>query len=216
MNLYPPFRLRPGARAFTLTELLVVLAIFAILAALSVPALSSVMSSVNLSSARQAVLGQLAYGRQDALANNRAVQVRFYQIADYKGNAVYRAVQSFRETTDNTGATTVTPITKAYFLPSGMWMVYSGTVTTASTLFTTGTSGAQTSTGDSTNPLPPPYGASPYVYFRFRPNGQTDLSASSSVTIAWETAPIVANSLPANFITLQIDAVNGSVQSYQP
>jgi uncharacterized protein (TIGR02596 family) len=206
----------PTRRAFTLVEMLVVLAIVAILSALSIRALSSIMNSYNLTSASQTVLGQLTYARQNALANNRAVQIRFYQIADYKGNAVYRAVQAFLENTDSSGNTIITPITKPYFLPTGIWMVYSASAKTASTLLATSTSGAGTSMGDTTNPLPLPYGASPYIYFHFRPTGQTDLSTSSLLTIARETDPIIANNLPANFITLQIDAVNGNVQAYQP
>lgn len=207
---------RAALRAFTLLELLVVMAISTILAALSIPAISSISNSYQLNSASQSILGQLTYARQDALANNRADQVRFYQIAGYKGTRVYRALQVFRENTDDSGTTTITPISKPYFLPQGLWMVYSASITTASTLFSTATSGAESSNGDAAHPLPPPDGVSPYIYFRFRPSGQTDLSASSLITIAWQTAPIVASNLPANFVTLQIDSVNGNVRIYQP
>lgn len=202
--------------AFTLVELLVVMCILTILAAISIPAINSVMTSYGLSSTSQTVLGQLNFARQQALANNAAVQVRFYKIADYKGTPVYRAVQVFQESLADNNVLTITPITRPYFFPAGLWIVYSASNTAPSTLFTTATSGANTSTGDAAHPLPPPYGASPYVYFRFRPTGQTDLLASSLVTIASENARIVANNLPANFITLQIDPVNGYVRAYQP
>ncbi len=197
-------------------ELLVVLAIIATLAAISVPAVGGMMRSYSLSSTAQAILGQLSFGRQDALANNRAVQVRIYQIKNNAGNLVYRAIQTFRETTNSQGTDVIVPITKAYIFPTGISIVYSATVTAPSTLFTTATSGAVISAKDTNNPLPPPYGASPYLCFRFRPNGQTDLLAPSTLTIAPESAKIVANNLPANFITLQIDDVNGVVRTYQP
>lgn len=187
-----------------------------LLAAISIPALTSVMNSYNLSSAGQSLLGQLTLARQDALANNCAVQVRFYQTPNAKGAMVYRAIQIFRETSDAGGAAKVTPLTSPSLLPDGIWIVYNSAQTNASTLFNTATSGARASAGDPAYPLPPPNGVSPYIYFRFRPNGRTDLASPSLITIAVESAPLVANSLPANFITLQIDPVNGSIRSYQP
>lgn len=203
-------------RGFTLVETLVVLAILGVLAAFSVPAVTSVMSSYNVNSAGQSVLGQLTLARQEALANNCQVEVRFYQIPNAKGTRVYRAMQTFREDSDGVNGPKITPIGKPYILPQGIWVVHASSQTAASTLFTIATSGARISEADAAHPLPPPYGASPYLFFRFRPNGRTDLTNSSLITIAAESAPIAANNLPSNFITLQIDPVNGSVRAYQP
>lgn len=211
-----PFASPAGRRGFTLVETLVVLAIVGVLAAISIPAVNSVMNSYNLNSAGQSVLSQLTLARQEALANNCQVEVRFYQMPNAKGAMVYRAIQTFRENSDSVNGIKIIPISKPYFLPNGTWMVYDPSVTTVSTLFNTTVSGARTSEGDSAHPLPSPYGVSPFVCFRFRPNGRTDLASSSLITIAVESAPIVANNLPSNFITLQIDPVNGSVRSYQP
>lgn len=205
-------------KAFTLTELLVVMAIAGILAAVSIPAVSSMMQSYHLTGSCQAILGQMTMARQEALSKNRSVQVRFYLCADKQGNKAYRAIQAFRENTDVAGNSDMVAVTKPYVLPEGMWIVFGGpnNNTTASTLLDTTVSGASSSTGDAEHPLPQPHGVCPYVSFRFRPNGRTDLIADSLVTVASERAPVAANDLPNNFITLRIDCVNGNVSVYQP
>lgn len=211
--MIPRFRV---PRAFSLLEILAAIGVMTLLAAITIPALNSLQSSYHLNEATQSVLGQLTSARQEALASNRAVQVRFYKIKAPDGSQAYRAVQSLRETTDSSGNLTVHPITKPYFLPKEMQMVENSTGVAVSTLFATSGSGAVASSGDPAHPLPSPDGAAPYVCFRFRPNGRTDLADTSSVTIASRTAPIAANQLPKNFVTLQIDPVNGSVRTYRP
>ncbi|PTY06084.1 hypothetical protein DB346_01575 [Verrucomicrobia bacterium LW23] len=202
---------------YSLIELLAVMAIISVMA-MGMPALRSVMNSYSLKSAGQAIQAQLSYARQEALTSNRAVQVRLYKVSDSENPSSapqYRAMQSFRETTDASGTLVLTPISPVTFLPSGI--VFTDTVTAAATLFATGTSGATVNTtGDTAWPLPPPHGASPFLSFRFRSNGQTDLSASSFFTIVPTRAPIVKNELPANFITFQIDSINGAVRAWQP
>jgi uncharacterized protein (TIGR02596 family) len=216
MNMHYPYHRfsRISPHGYSLIELMVVMAIISIMA-VGAPALTSVMSSYTLTSAGQFVQAQLTMARQDALTNNRAVQVRFYLVADATDSKkLYRAMQSFRETTDSSGKATFTPIGQIYYMPTGVAIADS--VPNAATLFATSTSGAASSTGDSTHPLPPPYGNTPYISFRFRPNGQTDLLTSSLFTIVSFRSPIVANQLPGKFITFQIDAVNGATRVYQP
>ncbi|HSI84966.1 MAG: Verru_Chthon cassette protein D [Candidatus Methylacidiphilales bacterium] len=200
-------------RGYTLLELMVVMGIIALMA-VGVPYLGGVMKSYTLTNAGQAIQSQLAFARQEALTSNRAVQVRFYRITDAENGTGYRAIQAFRENTDSTGKVTLTPVSQAYFMPTGIAITDS--VANAATLFATGTSGATLSTGDTNYPLPPPYGVNPFLSFRFRPNGQTDLTTSSLFTVLSTRAPLKANQLPAKFITFQIDAVNGTIRVYQP
>ena len=201
---------RTGRRAFTLIELLVVVAIMAAAAAFSIPAALSMLRSSRLGTTGQAVADQLAAARQAALSRNHSVEVRFYQLPDFGGAAtaapaVYRAVQSFLDEDDGTA----TPLGRALFFPQPV--VLSGSA--ASTLL-----GLAARAADSLHPLPLYGGNYRYVSFRFRLDGSTDVltAASNCVTLVAETDKAGPSGLPANFVTVQIDPVIGTVRSYRP
>lgn len=60
-------------------------------------------------------------------------------------------------------------------------------------------------------------GDRPYVAFRFRPDGSTDLAESTSWTLTLVRHPAADPAmLSKNFIALQIDPVTGHVDSYRP
>jgi len=208
-----------------------VLGIMAIFVSITLSATSSLLRSYNLKLTAQSVVGQLNFARQSALANNQSVEVRFYNITDpvNPSQTVYRGMQCFL-VDNSTGAASLTSnsLSKPYFFPSGM--IISSNVT-VSTLFNTSSGAAgsgifSSSSFDSNHPLPPPYGSasaygSPaYLYFRFRPTGQTSLNATATTspyfTIYPENSKIVANGLPADYITIVIDAIDGTDRIYQP
>ena len=90
--------------AFSLVELLVVLAVTAILAAITIPQISATMQSYQLTSTGQTAINQLVLARQSALSGSHAVQVRFYYLPENNATspstaplAVYRGMQSFTE-----------------------------------------------------------------------------------------------------------------------
>jgi len=91
--------------AFTILELLVVMAIIMILAALTMPALSSTLQGAKVTQGTQAVLDQLTLARQSALAQNRAIETRIYSYIDPSasgGRKAYRAIQNFAPQDDGT------------------------------------------------------------------------------------------------------------------
>ena len=59
-----------------------------------------------------------------------------------------------------------------------------------------------------------------YVAFRFLQDGSTNLSAAQAggwfVTIHNLTPPVVGNTPPPNFFTLQIDPVSGATKGFRP
>src|SRR5579871_1519334 len=111
--------------SFTLIEMLVVLAIMAILTSLTIPAAIKVLRSSNLTAGGNRLVDQLALARQTAMARNCHVEFRIYELPDPTISssatpAVYRAFQSF--SLDNDGSQT-NAISKVIFLPDGIAMV---------------------------------------------------------------------------------------------
>jgi uncharacterized protein (TIGR02596 family) len=75
---------RPPPRrwsSFSLVELLVVMAIIAILVAMAVPAMRSMLDSDNLSTGAQAVADQVNLARQISSSRNTTVELRFFRMS---------------------------------------------------------------------------------------------------------------------------------------
>lgn len=75
-------RVRPALRGFTLVEILVVLVILAIAAAIVVPRVSG-MGDLQVASAARMALANMQYAQNEAIVSQRAVTVAF----DLAGNA---------------------------------------------------------------------------------------------------------------------------------
>ena len=89
---WPVHRFR-SARAFSLVELLVVVAIIAMLAALATPAFNQIQSAEALSRAGQILGDQIILARQEAMTKNRKVEVRLVEVPESSGEKYYRGIQ---------------------------------------------------------------------------------------------------------------------------
>lgn len=111
----PPWSLRRWqAPAFTLLELLVVIAIIGMLAALTVPAVPSILGARGVAKAVEDTSGILELARTEAIARRTYVYVAFLNTTNVFGNSELRigAVSSLDGST-NTDSSNLRAITKA-------------------------------------------------------------------------------------------------------
>ncbi len=217
----PPTLSSRRERAFSLVELLVVLAIIAIVSSLALPVVGGAMRAYQLDSTGQLVVNQLNLARQTALSRGHAVQVRFYLLPDFNlapsaSPTVYRGMQVFVESDPVQSGTTVSVTTSALIKPTlfPAPIIISSVATPApvSPLL------PATATAADTAYSLPNYGSNyKYASFHFKPDGSTDLASGfESITLVLQRDSQVANGLPANFVTIRIDPLNGAIRTFRP
>ncbi len=161
---------------FSLVELIIVVAIIALMSALIIPAATSTMMGSRLSGASNQVLSTIAGARQTAIVHNRTVEVRFYQFCDPEipgenpsrpETGRYRAMQTFEY--DEHGA--ALPVTQVERLPDGI--VFDSNVA-LSTIFDPRQSKTFTPPLDAAAVLPRGVGTNYHCSaFQFTPSGST-------------------------------------------
>ena len=217
--------------AFTLVEMLTVLAVIVVMIAVVAPAAIQTLRGSNMSQSGEMINDQFVLARQAAITSSRPVQMRFYRLpvvsADNPLN--FCAVQSYRQ--EESGR--LTPLTKLQELRTNVVFAQDNS---HSTLIDpqTGTStpdlsatGNWSVTGQDNLPA---YNNQPcaYVGFYFRPDGSTDLDptpqASRSgfpnggwfVTLVAADSKLASNQQPPNYYTLRVEPLNGHVRIYRP
>jgi len=215
----------PTRAAFSLIELVVVVAIIALIATFTVPAATTILRGSAMTQASQMLTDQISLARQIALSKNRAVEVRIYKYADPEApgesakdvtTGKLRAIQLF-EVVESGAAV---PIDKAQRFPITVVM----NPAKLSTLVSDTTQKEQTPT--TKDPELPRGVARFYRYysFRFQPDGATNLPTKSTsdtngawtITIHNITDNVTGTTLPPNFFTIQIDPVSGSTKGFRP
>jgi uncharacterized protein (TIGR02596 family) len=186
------------------------------LAVASLPAVSSLSTSFNLTGSTNNVMGTLNYGRQQAIALNAQVEVRFYQYVkagfpDEPATGSFHAYQLYED-----APTGVNALTQVQLLPGRI--VFSPNAT-LSALLVSGTTQVM-GTAPAPTGLPATY---TYQLFHFRPNGSTDIITTSSnlnnfLTLAdiislTSAGPGVA---PKNYSTIVIDPISGTAKAIRP
>jgi uncharacterized protein (TIGR02596 family) len=195
-------------------ELLAVVAIMGIVFAFVVPSVAPMLSGSNLTQSGDMVSGQLTFARQSAIASNRRVQVRFYNLPIATGTNSYSAVQIFR--VEDSGSTTA--LTKLQVLRPN---VVFAADTAHSTLLVppAGTVPSVSGTDRLAAYANKPCG---YIGFQYLPDGSTDLNPTAAVSAGgWfvtlvPTNKPVPNGQPPNFCSFQVDPINGWVQAFRP
>jgi uncharacterized protein (TIGR02596 family) len=226
-------------RAFTLVELLAVMAVIAIVIAFAVPAATQIMKGSQLTQGSQQFADQIGYARSLAISKNRPIEVRFYRFSDPEtpGEDVtqpkqgkWRAFQLFEQLEN--GA--ILPVGPMHRLPRMVIMDGDKYSTLISEKFKGQPEDAST---DKTAPeLPVEVGERKvgrqyeYVHFKFLPDGSTDLPPRAKegtgigtdvnddswyvtlVNLTDENRSIST----VNYYILQIDAISGTIKSYRP
>ena len=225
--------------AFSLVELLIVVAIIGVIAGFGVPALSGVLRGSALSQASSQLTDSLSLARQHAITKNRIVEVRFYRFGDpevpgesasdpLKGQ--FRAFQYF-EISDSG---VIIPVGKYQRLPDTIVMNPGPKLSTLldDRLGRTILAGTAAFKKDVNPELPRGVKQQyDFVWFRFLPDGSTDLPPTGVKDS--DSAPngrfyITVHSLgdrartsgdtvpPPDFYTWQIEPVSGTSKSYKP
>lgn len=212
------------SRAFSLIELIVVIAIIGIIAAFTVPAASTILRGSKLTQASQTVTDQISLARQLALTKNRAIEVRFYRFGDPEmpgedltksSTGQFRAMQLFEVFESGVSA----PLDKPQMLPVSVVISNSGLTSLIADVSQKPTKKPTTIDPELPRGVQRNY---EYVAFRFLQDGSTNLKP----TVKWfltlhnitdQVSAAASNPAPPpNFFTLQIDPVSGSTKSYRP
>jgi len=199
------------ARAFSLVELLVVVAILGMLMALTLPSMRSVLSANVITQGGQLVSDQLVFARQEAIAKNGDVAVRlckFDDPNDARPGDVVGGLQSFRVKADGTRE----PLGRLARMPTGA-TISTNTALSGILLQTTfQPAGAQDPN------LPGVAKNYAWVEVLFHADGSTSLPQDSSRTNNFLTVVNARDSeaTPANYYSIMIESRNGRIKTFRP
>jgi len=201
---------RSKKAAFSLLELLAVMAIIGLLAFFTIPAFNSTLRASKLTVAGQAVMDELNLARQAAQSRNAVVEVRCYKLPDHNAPASdppvdYRVFQSFLVSDNATNA-----LGRPRFLPSPIII----STNASESAFLSSLSHAEQTAP--TNAPVSGFGTNyRYRSMRFAPNGSVDLQNSENfiTLVAKDEKPL---SQGGNFFTIQINPISGSIRSFRP
>jgi uncharacterized protein (TIGR02596 family) len=216
----------PLRRAFTLVEILIVLAIIAMLLFFTVPGLKDVLRGSKLVTAADQLASDIGIARQTAIKEGTPVEVRFYKYRnpDAKNQERFSAYQCFRlrqdlnSPSDYTKDRIAVPVfEKVKFIPQGVVLAE---VAEWSPILT---DEKMHNDRERVRGLIPGEKDTEAQYYSFtiNPEGETNFDRTGAkqwyISLVTEkdyyNAPAIK---PDNFIVLQIDPFTSNVRRYQP
>lgn len=212
--LLPPRR-SPSGRAFSLIELLTVIAILGLVLALAAPPVAQIMRASGLANAGDQVVSALSHARQMAISRNRVVEVRIYKYKDSSdpGPGRYHALQLFLVEPTRTGSAT-NALGKKLALPSTTYLAESPSLSSL-----IAPDAAVHITGASANHAISPCGLDyTAATFRYFPDGSTSLrpGAPLFLTVVPANTPDDASVPPANYATVVLQPDSGKPRLHRP
>ncbi len=215
------FSRRHASGAFSLIELLLVVAILMLLTSMAQMALNDVSNSTKMSTASQQVGDSFNLARQIAVAQNTYVQVRLFTLKETPGR--YSAIGIYR-------------CDMPYYLSSYVDLENSGKVRRegkirklpeqvviwSSSQYSNLIDIIEKDTLRKGGPIKIDGKEYDWVAFYFRPDGGTDVSLPLNSTENFATMTVVSavglknDQLPDNYATLTIDPVNGRFRVFRP
>ncbi|HSI85104.1 MAG: Verru_Chthon cassette protein D [Candidatus Methylacidiphilales bacterium] len=205
------FRKAKQNAGFSLIEMMTVVVVISVLLVLAAPAFTRVSGSLEISISATTLADSLNLARQTALSSNRPVEVRFYEVPAPSGfTGKTTVIGIFRIDDDG-------PHQMRQLISLEKRVRMAQTEKFGPLLLSTPSATGKISSLD-------PTGATtyPYHYFQFRPDGSTNLAASSPGNDTWHVMlynlqqPPTADTPPANYATIQLDPVTGRTKTFRP
>ena len=211
-------------RGFTLVEMMVVVAMIALIVTAMAPMVFSTIVSTRLTSAGETLAGQISLAHQLAVSSNQTVEVRFYQYDDpetpgsgtgYKAVAIMRASASGGLVAQGVN---MVQLTDTFYLPSGIVI---GDSSQMSPMFASGSTSAKVDA----ERIIKRAATAKYKAFRFNPDGTSNLESLmggayrpnlSYLTLAEERIVDTEKTIPKNFFAIQVDPTTGRTTTYRP
>lgn len=223
-----PFASR-SRRGFTLVEVLIVLALVAMLLFFTVPGLKDVLKGSKLTSTADQIVNDFNLAKQTALKESVPVEVRFYKFRDpaarneerFGAYQCFKLKQDMNSPSDYTKPRVAVPVfEKVKPIPQGVVLVE------ASQWSPLVTDEKVHQDRERVRGLIPGERDTEATYYSFviSPEGETSLDRSGAkqwyLTLVTEAemqkAPNPMALRPNNFITLQVDPFTANIRRYQP
>lgn len=195
--------------AFSLVELLIVIAILGILLALTVPAVSSLLEGVNITRGAQLLESQIQLALQLASSKSRPIEIRLIKAGNLP-NGGFRVVQLWQvDPPSGTNVQSARPVGRPEYLPDSICVSEDATKGSRLLLVCPATNAM---------PAGSALAGQAYAAFQIRPSGRVSpaMTMSSLYLTLVPTRDGSAQALPKNFATVQINPMTGTPRTYQP